>query len=1302
MDKIPTSFEAPLNTNENILKKFVGRKSSLERFQAMLAGNYPARVMVIDGLPNSGKTWLLVRLQSEAIQRQIPTSLIDFSFGQVYDEVRIVHHIANELGSQFFVKLNRELQEAVQFDVGIELKTTSRKNRIEISGNVEAGGDVDVAGGDIIRNNTFNLNIQDTSLRKIWNARISEAFIEDLEHFDSAQHVVLIYDAFEKATIEAQTWIMNTLIRRVGKGELSRVTILLASNESMVFPPGWDNLLVREALAPFDLEQVREYLIDRCKLAINDATLERIYQITHGQVDQIGLIAEYQPRLTHELETEQIYEVLVEGILRSHPRDTAVTELLSTAALTDWFDSQLLADMLDDHERIDERLNDIRQFSFVTQDASGVLRISSEAVRNELLKTWDGKQQRYLLLRRRAAEHFQERAKTVFDQSFRENLEIQAISNLLEVDESQAMARLKVLFQNASTFHRLSTCQLLLQSTSKVIRLSGSSRLWLQYYEGNLAFERNEYKASKEKLATLLSKTEEGSELHALIAWCLGDVQAEQGFWADAIQYYDLSLKYYQAQKDLVKAGQIKMALCDIYIDQARAIGDPIQPVILRGRNWKQILRSFPSLIVAFIFILYDRLFQRWDLPPLHQGMNYRNWSLVNLLLIAARWCKEAEIDFVKSAREDLVSGANWKLAQIYYHLGWQQKASNLFQDVLNSGPVVNNPYWHAQVSQGYAEIELSLERNDEAIKSLKKSLQRFIQMKDIHAQAEVCALLGKAWMQSDKFESGLAFYRHSIRLFLSLGDYSSAGLAVQTLHECQQSLELEPKQLQAIENLINQTPDKVYLLRVPDKLATLLEVLITASLILFAFSAVILFSVMFIANLTNPGKFLASVFSPISILYFLGIGLLWLVILLIGAGILGLILILISIRQKPKPELLGQIETRTPYVSRKNHLGQEQRIPWSEMRAIQSQERLLWHRPFAILSGYRLIGNPKGNPIDVPATLAWYEDFKHDIDEHVKKNNLKLQRHKWDLRILSSWQGILFVLAPILGGLGSALVYNWIDIPMPTKTAVLFGPLLMLTSIIGLVAGPYWWMVLYPLWVRRQQKPETRSVWAITGLGIIIVSFAFYLDYFDPFFAIRQTLDRMLFPLGFILLILGPIWIISALKHDSNSNTTSTFVYTRAVRQTTALLLTLALVAIGVYIRDVWLVEVFYNFQAITFYYHGDYHETIARYDQALKINTNLVNAYYYQGRAYLGLGNYQMALEKFNRVVETGNAVAADYVSRAQAWQGIGENQQACQDLKTALHYKNGFLYISKEEQERIKSNYWEPWNCDLYLQP
>lgn len=1293
---VPGSHLPQPTPNNNVQKKFVGRQQLIERFQAMLAGEHPARIMSVVAPPGCGKSWLLLCLKSEAVKEQVPTSLIDYSFGQVHDDIWMAHHLANELGAEAFVKLNQELQEASRLEVVVKIETPAVTSHIEIQGDVHVQGELNIVGGNIIQGNTFNFNVSDTGLRQIWASRITHAFCADLAALGESRRAVLIFDAYHIATKEARTWFTDTLLTSVASGEMPGVFLLLASDEVFPFRPEWESLIAREELATLELEDVRAYFQEKTSREVNPSTLEKIFRVTGGRVDQIDLIAEYPPEQPLDLETEQLYQVLVQGILRSHPKGDAVTELLAAAALTDWFDAPLMADLLQDNQGIDERLNDIQQFSFVSRDASGAWRISGQAVRSELIKTWEDKQQQYLVLQRRAADHFRQRVAITVDQSLRENLEIQAAGHLLEVDEVGGMQALKELFQKAVDFYRLSTCELLLQRAAKVAKLSGSSRLWLQYYSARLAFERNDFDSSERQLKSLISKVEEGCELYALVMEGLGAVKGKLSSWAEAIQFYDLGLKIFTAHQDTVKAGQMKLALCDIYIDQARAIGDPIQPKIVRGRGWKDILKAIPSILVAFSYVIYDRLFQHWGLPPLHQGMNYRNWSLVNLLLTAARWCKEAEVDLRTTNREDLAINAKWKLAEIYYRLGWQQKASQLFQDVLDSGPVVNNPYLAAQVSLGYAEVTLSLGQYEAAIPVLKKALKRFLQLKDQHAQAEACVLLGKAWMQAGKIGSGLAFYRYSLRLYQALDNYAAAGLAIQALHEWQRHPDLRPGEREAIENLIRETPDKIYPLRVPDKLAALLEAWVAALLIFLAVGAVFVFSLAFNANLTDPGRYLAQVFSLRSILYIIGGALLVFGLVVAVTSGLGLILILISIRQKPKPELLGQIETRAPEVSRRNYLGQVQRIPWGEIQAVVSQERVLWRAPLALLSEYRLIGTSREHPLAAPATLAWYEDFKSDIQAHIEQNHLQPQWHKLDLRILGSWQGILLLLAPLLGCLGSVFVYNWVDLPLSVEAAAQLGTWLIVLCVVGLVAGPYWWMVLYPLWVHYRHQPRSPLLWAAIGLGLALVGCAFYLSYFDPFFPVRQALERVIFPLGFVLLLVVPAWMIGARQPGLAAGA---YAYPSRVRLLAGLLLVLALLATGFYAYRVWRIHLFYNFQPIAHFYHGDYAGAIERFDRALEQNPDLVNAYYYQGRAYLEMQQYSLAEEKFDHVVASGHAIAADYVFRAQALHGAGKDALACQDLKFAIEDRGWLQFASKEEQDRMMQDFWEPWGCTNY---
>jgi tetratricopeptide (TPR) repeat protein len=1292
---VPGASRPARTVSATILQWFVDRERELRRFREMLAGQDPTQVLVVGGPTGIGKTWLLSRLHREADDQALPASSADFSFGEAFDDLWLVHWAAVALGSHHFETLNKTLEDATRLEVVLKVESSPGSGSVTFQGDVEIYGDV--AGRDIIKDNTFYLQADSPVIRRIWQERINQAFFEDLARLGLGKGSVLLFDSFELATKEASSWIENQMLKRIGDGELPGVRVVIAGEQVPSFSSAWRDLVAELRLDPLPAAEVRRYLMDKRRLTISEATVSTVYEITGGRPDLVALIADSPGGLPEQPDVDRLLAILVEGILETAEAPTP--ETLRVAAIAEWFDAALLADLLGTTTGVDDRLADLQGYSFVQADGRGHLRFLP-AVRRVLLEAGARRPTELRELHERAARHFDSRAQKAADPGWREELERQAMGHWLVANEREGQERLRTLFEAAEASYRLTTCELLLHRAEGVKGLAKQTQDWLGYLQGRLALARNDYDASTAMFTVLLKETEPGSELHALAGWSLGQVAAEQGEWAEAIDRYESSLRYFQGQADQVRAGQVMLALGDVYLQQAQALGGLIRPQLLRhGGRWR-LLQAIPAFLAALPFVVYAWAIRRWRfLPPLHHGMNYRNWTLARLLLTAVSWYRDTESVFAATGQKALLADVRQGLAQTYHRLGWWHAARSLFDEVLRSGAVVTNAYRQAQVRKEIAETDLVADNTDEAIEQLEKSLETFERYQDVQAQAQARALLGQAWLQKGEFERGLALSRESLEGFSAIGDRFGTGLALNALQRWVQRGDPASEQVAQVEALIADTRDKTYLPRVPDRLTTVLELIVSISLPLLAFIALAAFGSATLSTVSSPLEFFAGLFSIDTVLGLLARLVLFTLIFIIGSSLLGLILISWGAHRKLEPEHLDRIVTSEDAISRYDYRGQEvSQIRWQEVQATLSIERVLWRRPIPLLSEFWLFG-PKTD-ICVPGTMLWYDALKRDIEGHLRTHNVRPVWRQLDVYILRSRMGLLFILSPILLGLGGLILYNllaWTPIPfsLAPKAATFIGPALVTLGQAALVAGPYWWLVLHPLWVRYELAPHLRTPLVAGGLGLGIVAVAFALSYLQPFFPIRNWLDHTVHPLGFLLIILAPLGVLSAREWAQKPIVRGGLVYQPWVRAAAVITLLGTVLLTGLFAQREW-IPYTYALRAITSFYHNDYRGTIANSTQALMMNDDLADGYFYRARAYSALGKYKRAVNDFNLLIDSGSAIAADYLFRAEAYHALNNLSAACADLRMALDAPRWRLG-EKVKAETLAT--WEQLNCDSF---
>ena len=95
--------------------------------------------------------------------------------------------------------------------------------------------------------------------------------------------------------------------------------------------------------------------------------------------------------------------------------------------------------------------------------------------------------------------------------------------------------------------------------------------------------------------------------------------------------------------------------------------------------------------------------------------------------------------------------------------------------------------------------------------------------------------------------------------------------------------------------------------------------------------------------------------------------------------------------------------------------------------------------------------------------------------------------------------------------------------------------------------------------------------------------------------------------------------------------------------------------------------------------YYQGDYNGAIAKYTEALQLNSNLADAYNNRGAAYDDMGNHNAAINDFNKAIELNPNFADAYHNRAIAYVLSGKFDLALKDASKAieLNPNDGIAY-------------------------
>jgi len=123
------------------------------------------------------------------------------------------------------------------------------------------------------------------------------------------------------------------------------------------------------------------------------------------------------------------------------------------------------------------------------------------------------------------------------------------------------------------------------------------------------------------------------------------------------------------------------------------------------------------------------------------------------------------------------------------------------------------------------------------------------------------------------------------------------------------------------------------------------------------------------------------------------------------------------------------------------------------------------------------------------------------------------------------------------------------------------------------------------------------------------------------------------------------------------------------------------------------------YTDRGRAYYDKKDYDRAIADYDEALKINPNLVPAYNDRGVAHHDRRDHDRAITNFNEAIRINPNYALAYSNRGRAYHAKGDSDRAIADYNEALrinpsyvlaYYNRGRAYHAKGDSDRAIADY------------
>lgn len=261
---------------------FVNRDKQYRGFLKMLARETPKAVMLVEAPADMGKTWLIQKMRHHCDENDVPAMHVDLGDRRAHDYLSLVRRTRDQMGAQYFNSLTETINNFT--GVNINLSTGQSSGGVSVASQVSDSTvhiqAQDVAGGDIIKDNQFYVQADSDMARRAAEIRINDAFFACLGVLLEEGPVVFLFDSYENVTPEAERWLLDYLLFRLGEGQLSDALIIIAGRKIPTLEPALKPFVAKTGLDLFSEEHVREYIVDR--RGIEGLDLETIVKTSGG------------------------------------------------------------------------------------------------------------------------------------------------------------------------------------------------------------------------------------------------------------------------------------------------------------------------------------------------------------------------------------------------------------------------------------------------------------------------------------------------------------------------------------------------------------------------------------------------------------------------------------------------------------------------------------------------------------------------------------------------------------------------------------------------------------------------------------------------------------------------------------------------------------------------------------------------------------------------------------------------------------------------------------------------------------
>lgn len=773
-------------------------------------------------------------------------------------------------------------------------------------------------------------------------------------------------------------------------------------------------------------------------------------------------------------------------------------EVLRRCAIPRWWDLAVLGVLREGAEGGERVLALLAGYSFVRPLGEGRYAFPEE-VRGALLAEWWAQRPEELrAISRRLAGDFERRAAAavagqVTPAGMRPSgawdlWRREALYQRLVADPQAGLDLLRAEFDEAEATYRLADAEALLQLAGET-PLTATGQLWLRSLRARLDRSALRLDDAAAGLDRLLAEPRLDPALAAEAGQTLGDVLAETGQWARAIELYGGSLAWFERAGDRRRAAEVMLRLGEAYRGLGINTGGWHMPSFARSPLWGGLGWAWYSLLALPFALVVALLRGATMLPRPRYLAAYQNWLLIRLYRTALGWFDRAHAAFAALADPAGELQADRRQAEIALLFGYADRALAQL-DELRARPAGQDPYRRLWLDSDRATVLLELGRTAEAQALLAEALAGFRAIGDARGEAAVLALQGRAAADTGAADAALESYRGSLARFRSLRYTAARELALYGVRAWQRRVGPGIVSGQ-IDMLLDQEPEKRYVARFPRSLLPLVQALVLGiaplALVLTALVApttvvqrVGNLPIVDIRTIYNIGNVLVAL---------LTLGALGLAIYTAVALAVIIFLPLEALeREQPDYLITGERE-----IARYDYRGAlAQRISWDEIGRWVRVDRRLWLRPVALFS-LTMLEAADGRDLRIDGITGWYGGLRRDIGLHLRRAGNQTAEEDGGFDVLRSKAGALLVAGGALLLLCVSAANSWIGwlqtLPFGAYVAV---NMLAFSGVMILIPLTYWF-VARPLALTRALSLPDRWPWIVgaTGLAAVLLYLA-------------------------------------------------------------------------------------------------------------------------------------------------------------------------------------------------------------------